>query len=123
MTVRPQARRRLAAFGVLCALVLVCWRSWAQPPRLPEPSKPEPDFANIRYGPHERNVLDLWKAKPKSKQSAGKAIGQRNDWLVRNASGALAVWDGTNDRTLGAMVRSLEQRIPDDVWIIAPDAG
>src|SRR5436305_15139819 len=70
MTVRPQARRRLAAFGVLCALVLVCWRSWAQPPRLPEPSKPEPDFANIRYGPHERNVLDLWQATPKSKSGA-----------------------------------------------------
>lgn len=25
--------------------------------------KPTPDVANERYGPHERNVLDLWKAK------------------------------------------------------------
>ena len=25
--------------------------------------KPPPDLANIKYGPHERNVLDLWKAK------------------------------------------------------------
>src|SRR5437868_13372808 len=24
---------------------------------------PTPDFANVHYGPHERNVLDLWKAK------------------------------------------------------------
>ena len=26
----------------------------------------EPDVVNIRYGPHDRNVLDLWKAKPQS---------------------------------------------------------
>ncbi len=26
--------------------------------------KPRPDVANIRYGPHDRNVFDLWKAKP-----------------------------------------------------------
>lgn len=25
--------------------------------------KPQPDLANEHYGPHERNVLDLWKAK------------------------------------------------------------
>lgn len=25
--------------------------------------KPPPDLANVPYGPHERNVLDLWKAK------------------------------------------------------------
>lgn len=25
--------------------------------------KPEPDFADIEYGPHERNVFDLWLAK------------------------------------------------------------
>lgn len=26
-------------------------------------AKPAPDLANHKYGPHERNVLDLWKAK------------------------------------------------------------
>jgi acetyl esterase len=26
-------------------------------------AKPAPDLANIAYGPHERNVFDLWKAK------------------------------------------------------------
>ena len=25
--------------------------------------KPLPDLANVKYGPHQRNVLDLWKAK------------------------------------------------------------
>ncbi len=24
---------------------------------------PKPDFANVKYGPHERNVLDFWRAK------------------------------------------------------------
>jgi acetyl esterase/lipase len=27
------------------------------------PDKPTPDAENVRYGPHERNVLDLWLAK------------------------------------------------------------
>ena len=65
MMVRPQTRRRMAALAVLAALVLLTWRSWAQAPRHPDLPKPEPDLANIRYGPHERNVLDLWKAKPR----------------------------------------------------------
>jgi acetyl esterase len=26
-------------------------------------AKPDPDLANVSYGPHERNVMDLWKAK------------------------------------------------------------
>src|SRR2546423_12676076 len=25
--------------------------------------KPPPDMANVSYGPHERNVMDVWKAK------------------------------------------------------------
>src|SRR5437899_8020126 len=28
-----------------------------------QPTKRPPDLANVSYGPHERNVLDLWKAK------------------------------------------------------------
>src|SRR5262245_17494699 len=26
-------------------------------------AKPAPDLTNVKYGPHERNVIDLWKAK------------------------------------------------------------
>ena len=26
------------------------------------PALPEPDFADVRYGPHERNAFDLWRA-------------------------------------------------------------
>ena len=36
-----------------------------QSARRNEAAKPTPDLANFKYGPHERNVLDLWKAKSK----------------------------------------------------------
>ena len=29
----------------------------------PAPQRPKPDYENVRYGPYERNVLDLWLAK------------------------------------------------------------
>ncbi|MBI2948869.1 MAG: alpha/beta hydrolase, partial [Verrucomicrobia bacterium] len=35
----------------------------AQERRADGPAKPPPDLANVHYGSHERNVLDLWKAK------------------------------------------------------------
>ncbi len=36
-----------------------------RPPRGGPQTEPpvKPDFANVKYGPHERNVFDLWKAK------------------------------------------------------------
>ena len=30
------------------------------------PSRPRPDHADVKYGPHERNVFDLWLAKSKA---------------------------------------------------------
>lgn len=47
--------QRLGVFILLGAFTAL-----AQQPR-PEP--PAPDYANVRYGPHERNVLDVWLAK------------------------------------------------------------
>jgi uncharacterized phage-like protein YoqJ len=67
-------------------------------------------------------VITLLDTAPSSKQAAGIAIGRRNDWLVGNAKGALVVYDGTSDRSLGTILRALERRIPDDVWIVAPSA-
>ena len=57
---------------------------------------------------------------PKSKQAAGAAIRKRNNWLIANADAVVVVWDG-RDRTLRVDVNALERRIPDDVWIVAPD--
>ena len=99
MMVGPQTHRRIAVFGIGLGLALVCWRTWAEPPRHPEPSKPEPDFANLRYGPHERNVLDLWKARPRPGKTVkptpvvvffhggGFRLGDKSSvpgWLVAN---------------------------------------
>jgi acetyl esterase len=69
MTVRSLSGRPMAVVGVLFGLTLVCWSVWAQPPRRPGPLKPPPAYPNVRYGPHERNVLDVWRAIP----AAGRA--------------------------------------------------
>jgi ribonuclease HI/uncharacterized phage-like protein YoqJ len=60
------------------------------------------------------------KTRPTSKQAAGMALGSRDRWLIEHADGALVVWDG-EDRSLGYNVTALEQRIPDEVWVIAPE--
>ncbi len=36
--------------------------AWAQPAKKTD-RKPKPDLADVSYGPHARNVLDLWQAK------------------------------------------------------------
>jgi acetyl esterase/lipase len=48
-----------AAFAAACALAALGPPAPAQP----EAAKPKPDVRDARYGPHERNVLDLWQAK------------------------------------------------------------
>ena len=53
-----------SGLALLLVVSLVGWMSWDRSFAFFEPTKPAPDAANVRYGPHERNVLDLWKAKP-----------------------------------------------------------
>jgi hypothetical protein len=52
---------------IACAAVLIASGAlaWQQPKQKagPRPYPVPPDVANERYGPHERNVFDLWKAK------------------------------------------------------------
>jgi acetyl esterase len=67
MMVRLRNRRVVRVLCVVVVLVLASWRSWGRPLRLFELAKPTPDFVNMRYGPHERNVLDVWKAKPRTR--------------------------------------------------------
>lgn len=47
-------RNKVLGTGV--AMVLMAAAAGAQ-------DKPAPDFADVKYGPHERNVLDFWKAR------------------------------------------------------------
>src|SRR5437764_14611850 len=64
-TVMNQPRRvlGLVALVAACALILAAWPVGAQPENTAARSKPKPDVQNAKYGPHQRNVLDLWKAK------------------------------------------------------------
>jgi acetyl esterase/lipase len=64
MKAHPRARRA-AALGLLVVISLISWRSRGGSFPLFEPINPQPDVANIRYGPYDRNVFDLWQAKPK----------------------------------------------------------
>jgi acetyl esterase/lipase len=57
--------RRIALLAIAVGLLLVSWRTWGRSLRHFEPLKPRPDLVNIRYGPHERNVVDLWIGRPK----------------------------------------------------------
>lgn len=54
-------RKRFAPPLVL--FLTICCPLWAQPRQGARPQKPTPDFQDVEYGPHERNVLDLWLAK------------------------------------------------------------
>ncbi len=45
----------LALFGIIALAAAVTPAA--------EPKSPPPTFENIKYGPHERNVFDLWQAK------------------------------------------------------------
>jgi acetyl esterase len=51
-------------------VVVILFAGWtslapskAQPAQATPPALPPPDVQNASYGPHERNVLDLWKAR------------------------------------------------------------
>src|SRR5262245_24605401 len=54
------ARRLLFLTAVSTTVVLTCTFSNAEEKK---PDNSQPDVANAKYGPHERNVVDLWKAK------------------------------------------------------------
>ena len=61
MSWRPRSRR-LAILGLFAFLVLISLEGAAQVRKRLDPEKPQPDVADLRYGPFARNALDLWKA-------------------------------------------------------------
>ena len=59
-------RRRLlgrAALVTVCVFPILSQGAVAQERKKDGKDKPAPDVQDAKYGPHERNVLDLWKAK------------------------------------------------------------
>jgi acetyl esterase/lipase len=83
---------------MLALVGLFCWRTWARSLVGAEPEKPPPDLVNVRYGPDERHVLDVWKASPRAGQNGaaplvvffhggGFRLGDKSSipgWLVRD---------------------------------------
>ena len=63
------AVRELLLYAVIASLTaaggmwIVAPPASAQQGQQAAGTKPAPDLENVSYGPHERNVLDLWKAK------------------------------------------------------------
>ena len=88
---------------------------------------PEPDtvwprasrdrYARLLAGAAARVLLE--RAIPDSKPKVAGALARRDGWLARQADEALVVWDG-RDPALGKLVRTLEDRLGDDVWIVDP---
>ena len=57
---------------------------------------------------------------PKTNDEFGKAMGRRDDAIIRSANEAVVVRD-PKDRTLGTLQKKLEREFEEDVWIIEPD--
>ena len=55
--------RRNMLLVVALAGLIACGPAAAQPKKQPAKGLPAADVRDARYGPHERNVLDLWKAR------------------------------------------------------------
>lgn len=66
--------RPMAAMAFLLLLLLAGWQSWGRSLGLFEPTKPAADLADVRYGPHERNLLNVWKAKPPPGQAGPRPL-------------------------------------------------
>jgi hypothetical protein len=66
-----------------------------------------------------RDVVVLQRDAPKTKQLAGQASSRRDAWLARHAAEAIVVWD-RQDPWLARLVRSYQDHLGDDVWILDP---
>jgi len=90
----------------------------------PAPEKQWPSTSQDRYAElirHAGAAVLLERTVPDSKPKFGAALARRDGWLAKHADEALVVWDGS-DPALGKLVRTLEEKLGDDVWIIDPHA-
>jgi uncharacterized phage-like protein YoqJ len=74
-------------------------------------------FAELMQGA-ERSI-QLESRRPDSPQRFGAAMARRDDWMGAQADEAIVVWDG-HDARLGRTVRSFQDRLGDDVWVVEP---
>ncbi|MBM36583.1 MAG: SLOG family protein [Actinomycetota bacterium] len=82
-----------------------------------------PDATQKRF--HEllsgaRSVTIANDEAPKTGNEFGKAMGRRDDTIIRLANEAVLVRN-PKDRTLGELQKKLERQFEEDVWVIEPD--
>jgi ribonuclease HI/uncharacterized phage-like protein YoqJ len=90
----------------------------------PAPESQWPSASRDRYAElirHADAAVLLERAVPDSKPKFGAALARRDGWLAKHADEAVVVWDG-RDPALGKLVRTLEDKLGDDVWIVDPNA-
>ena len=88
----------------------------------PAPEKQWPSSSQDRYAElirHAGAAVLLERTVPDSKPKFGAALARRDGWLAKHADEAIVVWDG-RDPALGKLVRTLEEKLGDDVWIVDP---
>jgi uncharacterized phage-like protein YoqJ len=86
----------------------------------PAPEAQWPSASRDRYAElirHAGAAVLLERTAPDTKQKFGAALARRDAWLAKHADEAVVVWDG-NDPALGKVVRSLEEKLGDDVWVV-----
>ncbi len=86
-------------------------------PEVVWPPEAQRRYAQLLEGAAHRQTLQT--KSPDGRQQAGAAMSRRDAWLARNASEAIVVWD-RKDADVGRFVRSLEDHLADDVWIVEP---
>ena len=90
----------------------------------PAPEKQWPSSSQDRYAElirHAGAAVLLERTVPDSKPKFGAALARRDGWLAKHVDEAIVVWDG-HDAALGKLVRTLEDKLPDEVWILDPHA-
>ncbi len=88
----------------------------------PQPDAVWPEASRARFRQLVQDAhsqLLISRETPATKQDAGRAMARRDAWLARHAAEAIAVWDGREEFT-GRLVRSFEDHLGDDVWILDP---
>jgi ribonuclease HI/uncharacterized phage-like protein YoqJ len=90
----------------------------------PAPENQWPSAAQDHYAElirHADAAVLLERTVPDSKPKFAAAMARRDGWLAKHADEAIVVWDG-KDPALGKLVRSLEEKLGDEVWIVDPNA-
>lgn len=114
--------RRLAVLGVFGLLVFASFEGAAQVLRRLAPNKPRPDIADLRYGPHKRNVLDVWKARraPGIDRPAPLVIFFHGGGFIGGDKSSVPVWLVDRCLAQGISVASANYRLSTQAPYPAP---